>query len=570
MRSSATPLSVNPCSTLVLPTGLLTLMLLLMSGGVAVAVPVQWTVASGGNGHWYEYVGDPVPAPSDWTSQQANAVARGGYLVTITSEAENRFISTTLGVGALGGCTCVWLGASQNISSPTYSEPAGGWEWVTGEPMTYTNWASGEPSNTGGSEDFLTTWFSPDATNVTWNDHYATGSGRYIIEWNTDPADPATYPDEILADSPVAYWRMGEPSGPIVDEVSGRQGTLSGGNTTGVAGAIVGHPDTAIGSGGGGGTISVPYDVAMNSPVFSIELWAKFGSNCTDGRENGNHCEVAGTYSLNIGPVDTLPQMTHSFTIWHGVTSGNGQILGPTVEYDRWYHLVGSYDGSVQDFYVDGVLVGSNAIEFTFQNQDFRLFGGGNKAMENGTIDEVAYYDYALPADRVLAHYQVGSGIPTCPAPGSFTASTASLAASQDNYCEDWFGISQPGENLQDALLTWTDLTNANFAGSLLFNVDFTNALLTNASLFNARFEGAILNSANLAGADLSFATMTGAFYDESTVFPSGNTYETAQTGLDGDQRPWEAGMIPVPEPGFGITLIIACGLTALAVRRGE
>jgi hypothetical protein len=224
-------------------------------------------------------------------------------------------------------------------------------------------------------------------------------------------ASATPYSTTVLSDNPVAYWRMGETSGPIVDEVSGRQGTLSGGNTTGVAGAIVGDPDTAISSGPSGGTISVPYDIAMNSPTFSIELWAKFGSRCSDGTGTGNHCEVAGTYSLNIGPIDTLPQMTHSFTIWHGVTSGNGHIVGPTVEYDRWYHLVGSYNGSVQSFYVDGVLVGSNAVEFTFQNQDFRLYGGGYKVMENGTIDEVAYYNYALGADRVENHYLTGIGV---------------------------------------------------------------------------------------------------------------------------------------------------------------
>ena len=43
MRSSATPLSVKPRSTLVLPTALLTLMLLLMSGGVAGAASYQRT-----------------------------------------------------------------------------------------------------------------------------------------------------------------------------------------------------------------------------------------------------------------------------------------------------------------------------------------------------------------------------------------------------------------------------------------------------------------------------------------------------------------------------------------------
>ena len=34
----------------------------------------------------------------------------------------------------------------------------------------------------------MTTWFSPDSSNVTWNDHYPNASGRYIVEWETNPA----------------------------------------------------------------------------------------------------------------------------------------------------------------------------------------------------------------------------------------------------------------------------------------------------------------------------------------------------------------------------------------------
>lgn len=175
---------------------------LLLAGAVSLwaapasAVPVQWTAASGGNDHWYEYIGDSMlTPPSDWPDQKANAEARGGYLVTITSEAENRFISTVLGVGTLGGCTCVWLGGFQNPASPSYSEPGGGWEWVTGEPWAYTNWSPGEPNNFGAgqAENYLTTWFSPDTSNVRWNDHFPNGSGRYIVEWDTFPIpEPST------------------------------------------------------------------------------------------------------------------------------------------------------------------------------------------------------------------------------------------------------------------------------------------------------------------------------------------------------------------------------------------
>ena len=53
---------------------------------------------------------------------------------------------------------------------------------------------------------------------------------------------------------------------------------------------------------------------------------------------------------------------------------------------------------------------------------------------------------------------------------GDLPCSTAMLAAFQDNSCEDWSGVSQPGEDLQSAVLTKTDLSNANLNGALLLN----------------------------------------------------------------------------------------------------
>ena len=34
----------------------------------------------------------------------------------------------------------------QDLNDPMYSEPGGGWKWITGEPWVYTNWLIGEPN----------------------------------------------------------------------------------------------------------------------------------------------------------------------------------------------------------------------------------------------------------------------------------------------------------------------------------------------------------------------------------------------------------------------------------------
>ena len=121
------------------------------------AAPVQWTVASGGNDHWYEY----VDVNTDWDSAAALAagmthLGASGYLATITSAAEQLFLNTI-------NSHIAWLGGSDRASE-------GNWEWVT-EPggsvaLSYTNWSGGEPNNCCGGENYLVGWWFGD----TWND----------------------------------------------------------------------------------------------------------------------------------------------------------------------------------------------------------------------------------------------------------------------------------------------------------------------------------------------------------------------------------------------------------------
>ena len=65
---------------------------------------------------------------------------------------ENNFIYNVLGASALDE---YWLGGRQNPSASDYSEPGGGYRWLTGEQLSgaYENWAPGEPNDAGAGED---------------------------------------------------------------------------------------------------------------------------------------------------------------------------------------------------------------------------------------------------------------------------------------------------------------------------------------------------------------------------------------------------------------------------------
>ncbi len=149
--------------------------------GRAVAEPVEWEIGDGGNGHFYDYVAGRIR----WSEAKAAAeetLFEGvpGYLVTITSEPEKEFLRNHVPKPGWRA----WLGGFQDTTAPDYAEPGGGWRWITGETWDYTNWASPEPNNFLGGEEFLEmdrAANSPDSFG--WSDqadYESTNSGYYV------------------------------------------------------------------------------------------------------------------------------------------------------------------------------------------------------------------------------------------------------------------------------------------------------------------------------------------------------------------------------------------------------
>ena len=123
------------------------------------------------------------------------------------------------------------------------------------------------------------------------------------------------------------------------------------------------------------------------------------------------------------------------------------------------------------------------------------------------------------------------------------------------------------GADLTNAVVGRADLRNANLTGAT-----FTGAILLMSDLRDANLTDADLTGAFLGSARLQGATLDGALYDENTVFPSGDFYDSPPWGLDMvGSTPWDRGMIPTPEPSVAWMLIAGtCGVGGLArLRRG-
>jgi hypothetical protein len=229
-----------------------------------------------------------------------------------------------------------------------------------------------------------------------------------------------SYAEMIQADSPTGYWRLGETGDTTPPAVpapnSGSLGEAAdavylNGVTRGLPGAIVGDSDTAASFDGSGQKLEIPHLAELNQESFTIELWAKTREGSTGHRSpitSRNGSPVSG-YIFYASPQNMWEFWTGSGSVWN-------VISGPELFAEEWAHLVGSYNGQVMRFYVNGELAGSRAVPVSLNTETLLRIGGGETEdpvgdyFFNGEIDEVAVYAGALSQERVLEHYVTGSG----------------------------------------------------------------------------------------------------------------------------------------------------------------
>lgn len=102
------------------------------------AAPLSGGIYNPATGHTYYLLGQ-----DNWTGSEATAQSLGGALVTINDAAENQWIFDTF--SSYGGVNrLLWIGL--NDPSQTNPSQADSYDWVSGEAVSYLNFALTEPS----------------------------------------------------------------------------------------------------------------------------------------------------------------------------------------------------------------------------------------------------------------------------------------------------------------------------------------------------------------------------------------------------------------------------------------
>lgn len=351
----------------------------------------------------------------------------------------------------------------------------------------------------------------PDATNATYTVTDAQSGATYGCQVSnsitTTPitpisltvlADPtAPYPQQVLADNPLAYFRLDESSGTTAfDYVGGNNGGY-----TNVSLGVPGYDSTAAVQSDPTETAAEFGDVPPNNNyVGNVPSYVNFGV------PNGSNAEFSVeawiTQYLYLNGGDGIVALGYGnggeqFVLDTGNGSGGGlrffvrnaagavssaSVTTAPANDGQWHHLVGVCDeaGGHVYLYVDGKLAatGSIAPGSGLLSSAMPLSIGARESANNnpvsydfqfiGAIDDVSLYNYALTGAQVSSHYYAAGTKPmitdlqptndVTSDEGQSVSFTVSAVGSMP-FTYQWYdNNSNPIQNGTNATLTLTNL----------------------------------------------------------------------------------------------------------------
>jgi hypothetical protein len=265
-------------------------------------------------------------------------------------------------------------------------------------------------------------------------------------------ASSPSYASVVAADTPSAWWRLGEaPGAGTATDASGHlwNGGYSGsGDKLGVAGGIAADSDTAMNVDGSQSGMYAPALITLSLTSFSVEEWVRTISPATASMPVakatvGGAFDPTPVWEINVAANGTVQVLTSK-------VNNKNQSTGYTyvtpssaaVDDGAWHHVVVAFSGTSTAIYVDGASVGGSTTVTSGTGvtgaysmctppnncpveSDFE-FGPGF----SGDLDEPAVYSHDLTAAQVLAHYQAGVAPPDTSNEPALSDTQASQAVS--------------------------------------------------------------------------------------------------------------------------------------------
>lgn len=213
-----------------------------------------------------------------------------------------------------------------------------------------------------------------------------------------------TYAQQVLADSPLAYWRLGETDGTVAHDSSGHEnhGVYMGRVELGIPGMPGTDGDKALRLRHSTAFVALPEGLDRLVNDFTVEAWY-------------NNAQI-GTYFVQIMGHKNIHEARFNLGRWPdnrwkvSKYSAADIFLGTVPGDMDWHQVVlvfSSTEGTL--LYQDGVLSGQapNCSDLE-PERPFPRLGVAEQGPHWGDLDEVAIYPHALAPERILAHYRKG------------------------------------------------------------------------------------------------------------------------------------------------------------------
>jgi hypothetical protein len=253
----------------------------------------------------------------------------------------------------------------------------------------------------------------------------------------TEAAD--SYAQTVLAKGPVAYWRLGEPRGPVAGDASGNghNGVFKGNPGFDEPGAILNDKDGAVGLDGVHDYVETADSVHFSQPDsgrgLTVEVWMRPDVLTFAGQTEQKYVHWLGKgeagdfewgfrfYSLDS---PSRPNRISAY-IWNAAGGeGAGAYFQDQLSAARWIHVVACFDpGDASNpnagvsIYRDGAVratprksrgarYASYAITPRHGSAPLRLGTRDLGSFFTGALDDVAIYPRVLTAAEIAGNYR--------------------------------------------------------------------------------------------------------------------------------------------------------------------
>jgi hypothetical protein len=215
-----------------------------------------------------------------------------------------------------------------------------------------------------------------------------------------------------LASGLVGHWTFDGQDTNWTSPTTGTTADRSGNNNTGTLTGMnqklsptIGHLGQALNFDGSNDFVVVT-PMAPPTLAVSYAVWAKIDPSSTSGtivKQRGGWGQQLGMNSSAV-----------RFTIHTDVNVTDVDSVGAGLNDNQWHHIVGTYDGSTMNLYVDGVLnnSGSRSGATLLNDDDTTVVGAANvfgSGPVKAVIDDVRIYNRALSPTEIQQLYKLGT-----------------------------------------------------------------------------------------------------------------------------------------------------------------